>query len=161
MLIDTTKAPRRMLQFRCLGCLAAELDRIQNAHDNGTLATTGNWSAGEILDHCANLFDLALDGAPRKAPFIARLFGRLVKGKVLKPGTMPPGFKLPAGATELLPRPGISFAEGMAHMRRALNRINAGERMAKPSAWLGPLTHDQWVRLQLNHTQLHLGFITY
>jgi hypothetical protein len=33
--------------------------------------------------------------------------------------------------------------------------------MTKPSPLLGALTHEQWVRLNLNHTQMHFGFLTY
>jgi hypothetical protein len=161
MTVNTAKAPRRELHFHCFGCLRSELDRIDAAHAAGTLRTTGNWSAGEILDHCAILIESALDGVSQQAPLIARLFGRLMKGSMLKPKTMKAGFKLPEGAKHLLPRPGVSFEQGMARIRRALARVAAGEQMDKPSGWLGPLTHEQWERLNLNHTQLHLGFMSY
>ncbi|MBL9140764.1 MAG: DUF1569 domain-containing protein [Phycisphaerae bacterium] len=159
MPVKTATAPRRELSFHCLGCLKSELDRIDAAHAKGALRTTGNWSAGEILDHCAILIESGLDGAPSQAPFIARLFGKLMKKSMLKPATMMAGFQLPKGASWLLPRPGATYEQGMARMRKALARIDAGEKLDKPSGWLGPLTHDEWVRLNLNHTQLHLGFV--
>ncbi len=161
MPVDTVKAPRRELSFKCLGCLAGELDRIEAAHAAGALRTTGNWTAAEAIDHCAILFEVALDGAPKQAPLFVRLIGRMMKSSALKPRTMRAGFKLPAGASYLLPRPGVAFDDAMGRMRRALARIDRGEKMDKPSAWLGPMTHDEWVRLQINHTQLHLGFIAY
>jgi len=71
------------------------------------------------------------------------------------------GFKLPKDAAALLPRAGVSFEDGMARLRHALARLEAGERMTHPSSFLGPLTHDEWVRLNLNHTQLHLGFLAF
>lgn len=160
MMVDTRKAPRRDLAFKCLGCLAKDLDAIDAAHARGTLGTTGNWGAGEILDHCAILLESGLDGPKVMAPWFARVAGRFMKRSILKPRTMPAGFELPADARALLPRPGVSFADGMARMRAALARIERGERMTHTSGFLGPLTHEEWVRLNLNHTQLHLGFIS-
>ncbi len=156
--VDTRKAPRRQLQFKCFGCLKEDLDRLDAAHRAGTLTTTGNWSAGEILDHCAILLEAGLDGSAMKMPLAARALGRLFKPMLLKPNSMRPGFTLPKRAKSMLPRSGVTYEQGMARMRRALARIDAGERMEKPSPWLGPLTHEQWTRLNLNHTQLHLAF---
>ena len=48
---------RRTLKFMCAGCLKADLAAVQSAHDAGTLRTLGNWSAGQILQHCTMLFD--------------------------------------------------------------------------------------------------------
>ena len=163
MPVDTAKAARRPLHFKCLGCLRGELDRIDAAYRAGTLSTTGNWTPGENLDHCAITFETGLDGSTMKTGVVARIFGRLFKGMITsdRPGAMRPGFKLPASAVELAPRPGVTFQEGMARIRRAIARLDAGEKMTKPSPWLGALTHEQWVRLNLNHTQMHLGFLTY
>ncbi|MFM1937103.1 MAG: hypothetical protein RI990_2062 [Planctomycetota bacterium] len=162
-MIDTTTAPRRSLRFRCLGCLREELDRIDAAHRDATLRTTGNWNSGEILDHCAILFETGLDGSNSTLPWYVRAMGRLMRPLILSPKAPPmrPGIKLPADAKEILPRPGVTFEDGMARMRRALARLERGERMSHPSPWLGPLTHDQWVRINLSHTQMHLGFMTY
>ena len=163
MTVNTAKATRRPLQFKCLGCLRAELDRIDAAHRAGTLAHTGNWTPAQVLDHCAVLWEAALDGGQPPAPFIARLFGRFMKGSLLKPegGSMKPGFILPKDAAHLLPRAGVTMPEAMARIRKVVSRLDAGERMTHPSAWLGPMTHDEWLRLNLNHTQMHAGFITY
>ena len=60
-----------------------------------------------------------------------------------------------------MPRPGVTYEQGMTRIRRALSRIEAGERMTKPSPWLGAMTHEEWVRLNLNHTAMHFGFLTY
>ena len=163
MSVNTAKAPRRPLRFACLGCLRAELDRMDAAHRAAVLRHTGNWTPAEILDHCAVLWEAAFDGGHPRAPFVARLFGKLMKQSLLKPdgGGMRPGFSLPKDAAHLLPRPGVTFPEAMARMRRVVARLDAGERMAQPSAWLGSMTHDEWLRLNLNHAQMHLGFVTY
>jgi len=162
-MIDTTTAPRRALRFTCLGCLRAELDRIDAAHTAGTLDKTGNWSPGEILDHCAILLETGLDGCDARLPWYVKAIGRVLRPFILSPKAPPmrPGIKLPKDATEILPRPGVTFEEGMMRIRRALDRLDRGERMTHPSPWLGPLAHEQWVRINLSHTQMHLGFITY
>lgn len=163
MPVNTAKATRRPLHFKCLGCLKGELDRIDAAYRAGTLATSGNWTPGENLDHCAITFEIGLNGSGMKLGLVVRLVGRLLKGIITsdRPGAMRPGFKLPASAVELAPRPGVTFQEGMSRIRRAIGRLDAGERMTQPSPLLGALTHEQWVRLNLNHTQMHLGFLTY
>jgi hypothetical protein len=122
-----------------------------------------NWTPGENLDHCAITFEIGLNGSGMKLGLVVRLVGRLLTGIITsdRPGAMRPGFKLPASAVELAPRPGVTFQEGMSRIRRAIRRLDAGERMTKPSPLLGALTHEQWVRLNLNHTQMHLGFLTY
>ena len=158
--IDTAKAARRGLKFTCLGCVAADLDRIEAAHRAGTLGHSGNWSPGQILDHCAIILEIGLDGSNVDAGFFARIVGRLVKRFLLKPDSMRPGFKLPKRMSALAPRPGVTFDQGMVRIRRALARIDAGERMTKPSPFLGPMTHQEWVALNANHCQLHFGFLT-
>ncbi|MFO0784065.1 MAG: DUF1569 domain-containing protein [Phycisphaerales bacterium] len=161
MSVNTAKAPRRPLNFTCLGCVTKDLDGIQAAHHAGTLRTTGNWNPGEIMDHCAILYEAGLDGSKQRIPWLGRLMGRLFKKSLLKPGGMKPGFKLPKDAVEMMPRPGVTFDEGMKRMRRALQRLERGEQMTKPSPFLGPLTHDEWLRLNLNHTQMHFSFMAY
>jgi hypothetical protein len=61
----------------------------------------------------------------------------------------------------MLPTPRIPFEQSMARMRKCLARIAAGERMTRPNPLLGPMTHDEWVRMQCGHCQLHLGFLHY
>lgn len=157
--VDTAKAPRRDLKFSCLGCVRGDLDRIEAAHRAGTLGHTGNWTAGQILDHCAITLETGLDGSTIDAGLFGRIMGRLFKKALLKPGSMRPGFRLPKRMSALEPRPGVTFEQGMARIRRALARIDAGERMTKPSPWLGPMTHQEWVVLNANHCQLHFGFL--
>lgn len=160
--VDTRRAPRRTLSFHCLNCLSAELDRIEAAHRDGTLRTTGNWTPGENLDHCAKLLEFALDGFPKAVPWIIRTFARLfLRGRATSGKTAPPGFQLPKEAAYMLPQPGIAFEQAMARMRRCLSRMSAGERMSQPNPVFGEMSHEEWMRMQLGHCQLHLGFLDY
>lgn len=139
--------------------LGAELDRVEKAHGRGTLTTTGGWSAGQILEHCAKLIGYSLDGFEARAPWFIKVFGVLVFKPRLGRSHMKPGIRLPAKAASLMPRDEVPFAEGMAAMRSALARIDAGERMTHDSPVLGKMTHDQWVLLHLDHCRMHFGFL--
>jgi hypothetical protein len=160
--VRTRGASRRALHFHCLNCVAAELDRIEAAHAAGTLTTTGNWTPGENIDHCAKLFEFALDGFPSRAPWFVRAVASMFLRKRATSGrTAPAGFKLPKDASYMLPAPGIALETSMVRMRRCLARIAAGERMTRPNPIFGPMMHEEWVRMQCGHCQLHLGFLHY
>lgn len=163
MPIDTKKAARRELSFHCTGCLKEELARIEAAEAAGTLACTGNWTPGEILDHVALTWEFAFDGWPAEAkpPFWMRLFGRLLKKRVTSGATTPAGIRLPKEASFLMPTPGAPFGPALARLRAVLDRIDRGEQATATSPMFGPMTHDESTRLNLGHAQLHLGFVTY
>lgn len=158
-MIDTKKAERRTLAYGSFDELAADLDRIAAAHERDALRVTGNWTAGEVCDHCANFMRCALDGFPAGVPWYLRMTGVVLKPMILR-GSMPPGMKLPESATHLRPRAGVSLEEGHGALRRELERVRSGaERMEHPSPLLGRLTHEQWTGLQLGHCALHLSFL--
>lgn len=157
--IDTKKAERRAVRYAGMDDLLADLDRIEAAHNAGTLRTTGNWSAGQIMKHSAALMEGALDGfkmgpAPWPLRKIARFF--FLK-KALTGAPPPPGYKTPKNSGF---EPGdASFEEGIAALRRVAERVNAGERFTHPSPLFEELTHEQWVTLGLGHASLHTSFI--
>lgn len=160
-MIDTRKAPRRELAFHCTGCLKEELARMESAQRAGTLRVTGNWTAGENLDHVARTWEYALDGFPPEArvPFVFRIMARLMKGRFTSGKTLPSGFRIPKNGSYMMPRPGCSFEDGLLRLRRVIDRLDRGERMEVASPAFGPMSHDEWMRLNLAHAQLHLGFI--
>ena len=162
MSVDTKSVQgRRIVKFNCINCLKADLDRIQSAHDAGTLKTIGNWTAGQILQHDAKLITFAMDGFPSKAPWFVKLFFQLfVKRRALKDIPMDPGYTLPKQAAFMLPDDDVSFEQGMADMRAVVARIDAGDQMHKPSPIFGTITHPQWMGMMLRHTAIHHSFIT-
>lgn len=151
---------RRILKFTCTGCLSADLDAMQRAHDAGTLTALGNWSAGQILQHCAKVIGFSMDGFPSKAPWIVRfLFTTFLKKRALKDIPIDPGMDLPKQAAFMLPDDAVTFDQGMQDMRDVLARLKAGDRMEQPSPILGELTHDQWMGMMLRHAAMHQSFI--
>ncbi len=159
--VDTKTAQRRNLAFANFDEVSADLDQIEAAMAAGTLQTTGNWTAGQIFDHTGKFLQFAYDGFPSKAPppvrWIARMMLKKKATETEEP--LPSGFKLPKQASALLPREGITDAEGLAYLRQQIARIQAGEKFTRPSPLLGSLTHEEWLTLQRKHMALHHSFI--
>lgn len=163
MAVDTRKiTERRTVSYRCIGCLKKDLDAIEAAHRAGTLRAVGNWTPGQILQHCSKLMRFALDGFPFRLPWFLRTVGRIIRTKALAPDTrLPgPGLKLGGPAAAQLPDPDVSFEDGMRALREQIARIDRGEQMTHPSPLFGPLTHEQWMHLHLRHCMLHLSFLS-
>jgi hypothetical protein len=159
--INTRHAERRDLSFHCTGCLKEDLAQLEAGYLAGTLRTTGNWSAGENLDHIAIMWEYSLEGAPpeAKVPFIIRLIAPLMKRRATSGKTLPAGFKIPQNASYMMPRSGCSFEDGLARLRKVLDRLDRGEQMTHASPAFGKMSHDEWMGLHLGHAQLHLGFV--
>lgn len=156
-------APRRALRLETLDDLSRDLDAIEAGHRAGTLVTTGNWTPGENLHHCARFWGYALDGFPAemRPPWIVKkVVQALFKKKAVRGEPAPPGFTLPAKVQPLLgPREGISFEEGIGAMRACVDRVAGGERFDTTSPLFGDLTHEEWLHLQLGHCSMHLSFL--
>jgi len=162
MSIKTKTAPRRDVYYNTIDDLAADLDRIEAAIDAGTVASTGNWTPGQNMQHVGLLIKGSYEGMPFSMPapvrFLARMF---LMSKVRRQEKPPPAgaIKLPESAATLRPDPGITDREGLEFLREQVGRIRAGERMTHPSPLLGKMTHDDWVNLHRKHASLHLSFI--
>jgi len=154
------KAPEgyRELAFADYGELLAELDRLESAHRSGVVRALGNWSAGQIFQHVGKFIRFTFDGFPMKPPWFVAAAGRLMK-PFLGMMKLRPGLKLPKGAEPLLPDDGVSFEDGLAELRAQIARIEAGERMEKPSPLFGRLGHERWKTMHLDHAAMHLGFL--
>lgn len=156
--VDTKTAPRRTLKLRSWDDLDAELDRIEAAARNGTAGHTGNWTPGEIADHCATFLRSAIDGFETRPPGIVSAIGRLLfLRKATGPDPMPSGFST---VRSLAPTPEVSDLDGIEELRRQVARVRGGERMTHPSPLLGRLSHEQWETIQLKHCAMHLGFVS-
>ncbi|MEZ6165040.1 MAG: DUF1569 domain-containing protein [Phycisphaerales bacterium] len=125
--------------YASLADINAELDRFEAAHSAGTIRTTGNWSAGQILEHCAIPIRFSMDGffdeqgKPVSFPWYIKMVGVSVFKPMLGRSHMKPGIKLPAEASSMLPEDQQDFEGGMARFREQMARLDAGEQMTKPS----------------------------
>jgi hypothetical protein len=156
--VDTGKvAGRRTLRFESLDQVLAEVERLAEAERAGRLKHLGNWTLGQTLGHLATWAEYSYTGAPLKAPFFVKWFLRLRKRKFLY-GPMRAGVKIPGVAGGTLATESVPLDEALERMRRVLGRLKF-EAPTAPNVIFGPLTHDEWVALQLRHAELHLGFL--
>ena len=149
---------RRALRFDTINDALAEAERLVTAEREGRLTCVGNWKLGQALGHLATWANFAQDGYPAdvRAPLPVRMVLRLMRGMVLKKGMMP-GVrigKLPGGTVGLEE---MDAEEGLRRFRAAMERLRASPPTI-PNPVLGPLTHEQWIQLNLRHAELHLSF---
>lgn len=157
--IDTGRVGnRRQLRFDTIEQVLLDVERLAAAERAGTLKRLGNWTLGQNLGHLAAWVNYAFDGYPmRPPPLPIRLILKLRKNKYIH-DRLPAGVKIPGieggtVATDLLP-----LDEGLQRYRAALQRLRAGAPSQR-SPIFGPLTHEEWIELNLRHAELHLSFM--
>lgn len=151
-----TVTGRRVLAFQNVDDILADAEGLASAKGIHTL---GNWSAGQLFAHIARVMSSAVDGTTHRAPWIFRQIGRYyMKGKFLKNG-MTAGFKLPEKAQkEFYPSGAVPVEEGLQALKTAVNRFKT-EKKLDASPFFGPMTEDEWTRLQCRHAELHFSFL--
>jgi hypothetical protein len=156
--VDTRKvADHRTLRFESLDQLMAEVERLAEAERAGQLRRLGNWTLGQTVGHLASWAEYSYTGAPLKVPFYIQWFLRLRKRKVLY-GPMRAGVKIPRVEGGTLATEPVPLDEALGRMRRVMGRLTS-EAPTAPNVIFGPLTHEEWVALNLRHAELHLGFL--
>lgn len=155
------QSKHRKLQFANLSGLSAELDRIEKADRSGQLRTVGNWTPGQILGHLGAWIHYSWEGYPmRRPPWFIRWFLRRQLPKMLTDG-MPTGVRIPgvAGGTTGIEQ--VEFGPALARLRDGIQRLGAGEDVLHHSPAFGQMSHEDRIRLNLRHAELHLGFLHY
>lgn len=155
--IDTGKvAGRRALRFETLDEVLTEVDRLVEAERAGQLKHLGNWTLGQAFGHLAGWAEFSYTGAPTRPPWFIKLLLRMRKRSFLydpmRPGVWIPRVEGGTLATERLPTP-----EAADRLRRVLTRLKT-EQPTAPNVIFGPLTHEEWIALNLRHAELHLSF---
>jgi hypothetical protein len=82
---------------------------------------------------------------------------RLFRNRVINKG-MSPGIKIrgiPGGTLGTEP---LSTDVGLTQFQDAFERLRQTVP-PRPNPLFGPLTHEQWIQLNLRHAELHLGFL--
>ncbi len=154
MPVDTGKlSNRREVHYTSLQDVLNDADRLTR----GKFKTLGNWSAGQIFMHLAKSFSDSIDGSAMRLPWFYKLIGPLLKNKLIR-GPMAPGVKLPESAARATVPGPTSTEEGLAALRSAIGRLETESKRAR-SPFLGAMTRDEWNRLHLNHSALHMSFL--
>jgi hypothetical protein len=159
--VNTSKVHHRQVQFTTIDDVLAEVERIRQADREGRLDTSGNWTAGQILAHVAAWIEYGYSGYPVKAPpfpfnYVLRWMGK----RILKNG-MKPGVRIPGAKNGTFGQDEITVAEGVERLQLAFLKLKKGEQCSHDSPAFGPMSHEDRIRLNLRHAELHLGFIHY
>ncbi|MEX0676331.1 MAG: DUF1569 domain-containing protein [Pirellulales bacterium] len=158
-MINTKKVRgRRVLAFDSLAEAIVDGEHLAAAERAGTLRATGNWTLGQALGHLAFWAAAPLDGYPPvpRAPWFLRMMAPWIKARFLRKGLMP-GLSIPnmPGGTYGVAL--IPTDQGLAQCRQAFERLtHEAPTVANP--FFGPLTHEEWIKLNVRHAELHLSF---
>lgn len=152
--INTKRADKRPIRFESFDDILADMESIERSHNAGTLRTSGNWGPGQIFAHLAKTMDMSIDGADFKIPTPLKLVAKVLRGRFLTKGLMP-GFNAPVSLD-----PGdVTFDDGISMLRDRIAKVQSGTQMTQDSPVLGRMSHDDWVKLHLRHSELHMGFV--
>ena len=158
-MIDTAKVKdRRQLRYESIDDLLLDIERLIAAEKSGTLRTTGNWTAGQVLGHIATWIEYGYEGYPMRVPWFIRFFLRKKKAKYLRDG-MVPGVRIPGTVDGTFGTALMTTEEGAARLRRAAQRLQDGEPAKFDSPAFGPMPHDERVAFNLRHAELHMSFL--
>ena len=155
------KPKHRELRFASVAECLEELDRIEAAHNEGSLTATGNWTAGQNLAHLSAWIEYSYDGYPLKAPpfFVRWVLKRMLK-RMLAKGEMSAGAKIPGVEGGTYGQEEMETGAALDRFRAALSKMQS-EPAIHHSPAFGKLTDEVRIKLNLMHAQLHLGFLDY
>lgn len=159
-MINTAKVKdRRTLRFENLDEAVRDAEALAEAERAGTLRSTGNWSLGQTIGHLAFWADAPFDGYPDqmpKMPWLIKKMLPLFKNRFLNKG-LPAGArmpKVPAGTFGVDPMP---TEEALPKLRAAFSRM-ASQMPTQTNPMFEHMTHEEWIKLNLRHAELHLSF---
>lgn len=157
-LVDTAAAERRELRFNSIDDALAEIDRIVQADQHGTLRRTGNWTAGRVFGHLAAWIDYGYTGYPMRVPWFIRMLIRRKKDTYIRDG-MKAGVRIPRTPDGTYGTDDMPTTQGAQRLRQSLERLKRGEPATYESPAFGPMSHADRIALNLRHAELHLSFL--
>jgi hypothetical protein len=156
-----TSAQHRQLRFANIDECLAEIDRVVAAARAGKLQATGTWTAGQILSHLAAWIEYGYNGYPLKSPPApVRWLLRTRLRKTLDRG-MRRGVRIPRIPGGTVGQDEMETEAAANRLKAALERLKRGEEARYDSPAFGKMSHDDRIRLNLRHAELHLGFLRY
>ncbi|MHC5002301.1 MAG: DUF1569 domain-containing protein [Planctomycetota bacterium] len=155
-MVKTRKvADRRSLRFGRMSEILADAEQLGASE---SLRSSGNWTPAQNVAHVATVIRGSIDGFEASAPWWMRGIGRLIRSRTLN-HPMSPGFKVPSNMRSFVPDPSVGWDEALAELRAQIGRLDAGERMTRPSPVFGELSHEEWEQLHCRHAEMHFGFL--
>jgi Protein of unknown function (DUF1569) len=145
-----TTPGRRTLRFGSFDEIMPDVERLLEGH-----ATVGHWSLGQICRHLGSVMRRVVD-LPASTPHDPSLrVSEARKQEVFKTGMLPEGLAAPA---EMVPQETLDARAEAEGLRRAIAHYQASPGPVIPHRLFGPLSKEEWDRLQLIHFSHHLSF---
>jgi Protein of unknown function (DUF1569) len=155
--VETGKVTtRRKLKFDSIDQVLADVDRLIAVERDGRLRHVGNWTLGQTLGHLASWAEYSYSGIPLQTPFFIKWILRSRKQKFIHE-PMRAGVKIPGVSGGTLATEPVPLDEAQGRIHRALARLKS-EAPTIVHPIFGPLSHDEWIAINLRHAELHLGF---
>ena len=142
---------RRSLSFRTLDDVMPEVERLLAGHE-----TVGAWSLGQICEHLALVLRRVVD-LPVTAHSDPSTWAPASKrNEILDSGALPEGIP---GIPEIMPSRSVDVREAADFLRSAIAHYKASPTgPVAPHRVFGPLSRDEWTRIQCIHCAHHLSF---
>ena len=145
-----TTPGRRTLRYDSFDEVMPDVERLLAGH-----TTVGNWSLAQICRHLATVMRRVVD-LPASTPHDpSQWVGEEQKRQVLESGMLPEGLGAPP---QLVPTETLGEREEAEGLRQAIAHYRASHGPVIPHRLFGPLSKDEWRRLQLIHVAHHLSF---
>ena len=141
---------RRTLRYESLDEVMPDVERLLEGHE-----TVGQWSLAEICAHLAATIRRAVDTPASTSHDPSLLFGPEQRAAVFATGQLPE--ELPRPAALVAPET-IGEREAAERLREAIGDYAASPGPVAPHRYFGPMTKDEWDRLQRIHCAHHLSF---
>jgi hypothetical protein len=158
-MINTRKVKdRRTVRFENFDEAIRDARALAAAERTGKLRATGNWTLGQSLGHVAFWVRAPLDGYPPtpRMPLPLRMLVPLMKNRFLNKG-LPAGAKIPGVPGGTFGMEPMETDRGVAELQTAFDRL-ARTAPTEPNPMLGALSHEDWIKLNLRHAELHQSF---
>lgn len=141
---------RRTLQFESLDEVITDVEPLI-----GRNTTLGNWSLAQICHHLAAAMRRVVD-LPASTPHdSSQWVGEEKKREIFESGQIPEGLPAPE---ILVPTGSYDEREEAEGLRQAIAHYKASAGPVIPHRFFGPLTREEWDRLQCVHCAHHLSF---
>ena len=142
---------RRTLRYDSMDDIMPDVERLLGGH-----ATVGNWSLSQICRHLATVMRRVVDLPASTSHDPSSRADEATKARVFETGLLPEGIPTPA---ELAPSEVLGDRPEAEGLRDAIAyyKASASGPLA-PHRVFGPLSKDQWDRLQCIHCAHHLSF---
>jgi hypothetical protein len=149
MVIEMTPG-RRTLQYESLDDVMPDVERLLEGHK-----TVGTWSLAQICCHLSTVMRRVVDLPASTPQDPSKWVGEDRKRQVFESRRLPEG--LP-GPPEIMPTETLGEREEAERLRQTIAYYKASAGPAIPHRIFGPLSKDEWDRIQLIHFAHHLSF---